>query len=527
VSDFRSFDRWESAMMGSVPPLDPDLCYAAASSRDARFDGRFIVAVRTTGIYCRPSCPAITPKRKNVEFHQTAASAQHDGFRACKRCHPDATPGSPDWNVRHDVVARAMRLIADGVVERDGVGGIATRLGYSERHLNRLVTDEVGAGPLAIARAQRAQTSRVLIETTDLPLTDVAFAAGFGSVRQFNDTIRAVFDASPTSLRRSARSRRGVSIDAGPAAATVTLRLPTRQPFAGADVLEFLGRRAIRGLETFGLVDDVPTYRRILTLPNGHGVVSLAIAPDADHVIARVRVGDWSDLTTAVQRVRRMLDLDADPVAVDGHLVVDPVLGELVRAVPGRRSPGSVDPFETLVRAIIGQQISVAGARTVAAKLVGAVGTGVDPALVEGWPELDRAFPGADAVAAAPDSAFSMPTARRETIRRAAAAVADGELVLDVGADPVEARDQMLALRGIGPWTADYVMMRGLGHPDVMLGTDLGVVHALRAVDGEPTPERWAPWRSYAVHHLWASLDPPLDPPLDTQTFHSDRKDPS
>jgi len=402
-----------------------------------------------------------------------------------------------------------MRLIADGVVERDGVGGIATRLGYSERHLNRLVTDEVGAGPLAIARAQRAQTSRVLIETTNLPLTDVAFAAGFGSVRQFNDTIREVFDATPTMLRRSARSRRGVAIDAAPAAATVPLRLPTRQPFAGAEALEFLGRRAIPGVETFGVVDGVPTYRRVLTLPNGHGVVSLSIGPDADHVVASVRVDDWSDLTTAVQRVRRMLDLDADPVAVDDHLSTDLVLGQLVRSVPGRRSPGSVDPFETLVRAIIGQQISVAGARTVASKLVAAVGTSVDPALVEGWPELDRAFPGPEAVVAAPDSAFSMPTARRETIRRVAAAVTGGALVLDVGADPFEARAQMLALRGIGPWTADYVMMRGLGHPDVMLGTDLGVVHALRALGAEPASPTWAPWRSYAVHHLWGSLDAP------------------
>jgi len=514
---------WFVGHDGGVPPLDPDLCYAAASSRDARFDGRFIVAVRTTGIYCRPSCPAITPKRSNVEFHQSAASAQHSGFRACKRCHPDATPGSPDWNVRQDVVARAMRLIADGVVERDGVGGIATRLGYSERHLNRLVTDEVGAGPLAIARAQRAQTSRVLIETTDLALTDVAFAAGFGSVRQFNDTISAVFDATPTALRRSARSRRSIAVDVGAAAATVTLRLPTRQPFAGAEVLEFLGRRAISGVETFGLVDGVATYRRILSLPNGHGVVSLAIAPNADHVVAGVRVDDWSDLTTAVQRVRRMLDLDADPVAVDGHLGVDPLLGPLVRAVPGRRSPGSVDPFETLVRAIIGQQISVVGARTVATKLVGAVGTSVDSALVEGWPGLDRAFPAAEDVASAPDSAFSMPTARRDTIRRAAAAVAGGELGLDVGADPDEARAQMLELRGIGPWTADYVMMRGLGHPDVLLGTDLGVLHALRALGGDPTFAAWAPWRSYAVHHLWGSLDPPPN----AHIFTSDEKDPS
>ncbi len=328
--------------------------------------------------------------------------------------------------------------------------------------------------------------------------------------------------------RRSAGRRgraRGAAIDAGPAAATVTLRLPTRQPFAGAEVLDFLGRRAIPGVETFELVDGVSTYRRVLTLPNGHGVVSLAIGEGGDHVVARLRVGDWSDLTTAVQRVRRMLDLDADPVAVDGHLGADPVLGRLVRSVPGRRSPGSVEPFETLVRAIIGQQISVAGASTVAAKLVEAVGTSVEPALVEGWPELTTAFPGPAVIAAAPDSAFSMPTARRDTIRRAAAAVAGGELVLDVGADPLEARGQMLALRGIGPWTADYVMMRGLAHPDVMLGTDLAVVHALRALGGEPTSERWAPWRSYAVHHLWGSLDPPAS--TQTVPLRADRKDPS
>ncbi|WP_040496479.1 DNA-3-methyladenine glycosylase 2 family protein [Ilumatobacter nonamiensis] len=494
-----------------MAPLDPDLCYAAASSRDARFDGRFIVAVRTTGIYCRPSCPAVTPKRTNVEFHHTAASAQQSGFRACKRCHPDATPGSPEWNVRHDVVARAMRLIADGVIERDGVGGVATRLGYSERHLNRLVTDEVGAGPLAIARAQRAQTSRVLIETTDLALTDVAFAAGFGSVRQFNDTIREVFDATPSALRSAGRTRRPADADAG-SSATVTLKLPTRLPFAGTDVLEFLGRRMIPGVETCDRVDGIQRYRRTLSLPGGDGAVSLTTDNDCDHVVARLRVDDWADLTTAVQRVRRMLDLDADPAAVDDHLGADRVLGPMVQATPGRRSPASVDPFETLVRAIIGQQISVSGARTVAAKLVRATGTTVDPALVASWSDLCVSFPSPDVVADAPDDAFSMPTARRDTIRRAAAAVANGDLVLDVGVDPSEARAKMLELRGIGPWTADYVLMRGLGHPDVMLGTDLGVVHALRRIGSTPDTTTWAPWRSYAVHHLWAQPTEPVTP---------------
>ena len=497
---------------GPVPPLDADLCYAAASSRDARFDGRFIVAVKTTGIYCRPSCPAITPKRANVEFHHTAASAQHSGFRACKRCHPDATPGSPEWNVRQDVVARAMRLIADGVVERDGVGGVASRLGYSARHLNRLLSDEVGAGPLAIARAQRAQTSRVLIETTDLSLTDVAFAAGFGSVRQFNDTIREVFDATPSSLRRAGHRRRSEPAPAGePGAVTVSLRLPTRRPFAGAAVLAFLGRRAIPGVETFDIVDGVARYRRTLTLPAGFGAVSLTATDESDHVQAQLRVEDWADLTTAVQRVRRLLDLDADPEAVDAHLAHDPALGPCVRAVPGRRSPGSVDPFETLVRAIIGQQISVAGARTVAGYLATAVGIEIPRAMVDEWDGLQRVFPGPDAIGAASDDALRMPVARRATIRRAADAVTEGDVALDVGADPEDARARLLELRGVGAWTADYVLMRGLGHPDVMLGSDLGVVHAARAL-GDVDPDRWAPWRSYAVHHLWATLDDDPEP---------------
>ena len=295
-------------MMESVPPLDADLCYAAASSRDARFDGRFIVAVKTTGIYCRPSCPAITPKRKNVEFHHTAASAQHSGFRACKRCRPDATPGSPEWNVRQDVVARAMRLIADGVIERDGVAGLARRLGYSERHLTRVFTDELGAGPLAVARAQRAHAARLLIETTPMNLTDVAFAAGFGSVRQFNDTIREVFAASPSALRAESHRAAAGPLErqvepANTDGVVVTLRLAVRQPFAGDALMSFIGERAIPGIESW----DGRTYRRSLTLPGGFGVIGLVA--HADHVVARIELSAWSDLGVAVQRIRRLLDL--------------------------------------------------------------------------------------------------------------------------------------------------------------------------------------------------------------------------
>jgi AraC family transcriptional regulator, regulatory protein of adaptative response / DNA-3-methyladenine glycosylase II len=482
-------------MMGVVPPLDPDHCYSVVQSRDRRFDGWFVTAVTTTGIYCRPSCPAITPRRCNVEFFPTAAAAQQRGFRACKRCRPDASPGSPEWNARQDVVARTMRLIADGIVEREGVGGLARRLGYSERHLNRVLTDELGAGPLAIARAQRAHTARLLVETTTMPLTEVAFASGFGSVRQFNDTIRAVFDSTPTGLR-PARTTSGTGTKSG--ATSVTLRLATRTPFAGGELLDFIGRRAIPGIESW----DGTTYRRSLDLPSAHGVVEL-VAHD-DHVAARLRLASWADLATAVQRVRRLLDLDNDPVAVDESLAADPRLAALVGRVPGRRAPGSVDPFETAVRAVLGQQVSVAGARTVAARLVAAVAPRLS--LDD---DLTHVFPQPEVIEDVPDSALAMPSTRRHTVRRLAVCAGGGDLPLHAGADPHETRRHLLAIGGIGPWTADYVVMRGLGHPDTFLDADLGVRHALEKLGIDAGGSSgWSPWRSYAVHHLWSTLTP-------------------
>lgn len=400
-------------------------------------------------------------------------------------------------------------MIADGVVERDGVGGLARRLGYSERHLNRVFTTELGAGPLAVARAQRADTARVLVETTSLPFTDVAFAAGFGSVRQFNDTIRDVFATSPTELRAAAHRRESVARppeagSSGEPRVAVTVRLPVRRPFAAGPVLAFVGERAIPGVETW----DGETYRRSLHLPGGSGIVAL-VAHD-DHVAARIELSSWSDLGVAVQRIRRLLDLDSDPTAVDAALRADPALARFVAAVPGRRAPASVDPYETAVRAVIGQQVSVAGARTVAGRLVDRIGRPL--ASADGG--VTRRFPRPDELADAPDDAFSMPSARRETLRRLAIAVADGDVELDAGCDPAAARRQLLALTGVGPWTADYVMMRGLGHPDTFLTSDLGVRHALDrlGVDADAA-ERWAPWRSYAVHHLWASLSRPPEPP--------------
>ncbi|HQY13572.1 MAG: DNA-3-methyladenine glycosylase 2 family protein [Ilumatobacteraceae bacterium] len=475
--------------------LDDDHCYRAIQSRDARFDGWFVTAVRTTHIYCRPSCPAITPKRQNVEFFRAAATAQAHGYRACKRCRPDASPGSPEWNSRADVVGRAMRLIADGLVDREGVGGLANRLGYSERQVNRLLVAEVGSGPLALARAQRAQTARILIETTTLPITEVAFAAGFQSVRQFNDTVREVYAASPSDMR-AARSP-------SPAAGPLTVRLACREPFDGDALLGFLALRAVPGVESV----DGTTYRRSLRLARGLGVVSVTLS--AATVSCALTLDDVADAQAAVQRTRRLLDLDCDPASIRDHLAVDPLLAPLIEKRPGLRAPGHPDSTELLVRAVLGQQVSVAGARTLASRLVAAHG---EP-LTEPVGGVTHAFPSAATIAGLSPEDFAMPRARGAALIDACAQVADGSLVLDAGSDRAGAVVALQALQGIGPWTAGYVAMRALGDPDVFLPTDLGVRHALAALGADSSPrgaaalaEAWRPWRSYALHHLWASL---------------------
>src|SRR5665213_3314326 len=329
---------------------DFERCYLAVQSRDTRFDGWFFTAVTSTHIYCRPSCPAITPKPGNVRFYPTAASAQQAGFRACMRCRPDASPGSPEWDMRADVAARAMKLIADGIVDREGVAGLARHLGFSARQVQRVLVAEVGTGPLALARAQRAQTARILMETTDLPVAQVAFAAGFASVRQFNDTIREVFAKTPTDLRQKSKDRGDGE------AGSIQLRLPYRAPFDAASLFGFLAFRAVPGVESY--VDG--TFLRSLDLPHGEGIVELT--PDDGCVRSTFYLQDLRDLTAAVTRCRRLLDLDADPVAVDETLSLDPLLQPSVHRTPGKRMPGAVDGAELAVRAVIGQQVSVAGA---------------------------------------------------------------------------------------------------------------------------------------------------------------------
>ncbi len=492
---------------------DPDRCYRAAQGKDARFDGWFIVGVTSTGIYCRPSCPARTPKRENVRFYATPAAAQKDGFRACLRCRPDAAPGSPEWNLRADTVARAMRLIRDGIVDREGVEGLARRLGYSVRQVNRLVTAEVGTGPLALARAQRAQTARVLLEATDLPVAQVAFAAGFASLRQCNETVRHIFADTPSGLRNRAASGKGRRAP-DRAAPGIRLRLPARQPFDARSVLDFLGERAVPGLESF----DGATYRRSLRLPHGHAVVSLAAGGPgpvgSGYVDADLVLSDQRDLTAAVARCRQLLDLDADPVAVLEALEGDGALGRLVTSRPGRRVPGTVDGFELAVRAVAGQQISVAGARLVVGRLVAALGDPL-PAPVGGVTHL---FPTPPALAAAADEdprLFGMPTSRRSALAALAGAVGGGSMAIDPGTDRGRLRADLVALPGIGPWTAEYVVMRALRDPDAFLPSDLGIRRAAASL-GLPDDARslgvraeaWRPWRSYAMAHLWAAPVP-------------------
>ncbi|TGD86220.1 DNA-3-methyladenine glycosylase 2 family protein [Mycolicibacterium sp. CH28] len=492
---------------------DFDRCYRAVQSKDSRFDGWFVTAVLTTGIYCRPSCPVRLPLARNVCFHPTAAAAQRAGFRACKRCRPDASPGSPEWNIRGDAVARTMRLIADGAVDREGVTGLAARMGYTARQLERMLQVEVGAGPLALARAQRVQTARVLIETTDMTFSDVAFAAGFSSIRQFNDTVRAACHTTPTELRHKAARRNAPGLPAG--SQSLAVRLPVRAPFAYAGAFGHLAAGVVPGCEE---VRD-GAYRRTLRLPSGHGVVSLT--PQPDHVQCTLVLENVRDLSTAIARCRRLLDLDADPEAVVDVLGADAMLGQVVAKAPGQRIPRAVDEQELAIRAVLGQQVSTKAARTHAGRLVNAYGSPVtDP-----HGDLTHTFPSCAQLADIDPAHLAMPDARRRSVCALIAALASGELVLDPGCDWQRARDQLLALPGIGPWTAEIVAMRGLGDPDAFPVSDLGVRQAAKrlglATDARSLTEhsnRWRPWRSYAVQHLWTTLDHSVNhwPPKET-----------
>ncbi|MHC0430597.1 DNA-3-methyladenine glycosylase 2 family protein [Streptomyces sp. O3] len=448
---------------------DEDTRYEAVRSRDARFDGEFFFAVETTGIYCRPSCPASTPRRRNVRFYPTAAAAQGSGFRACRRCRPDAVPGSAEWNARADVVGRAMRLIGDGVVDREGVPGLAVRLGYSARQVQRQLTAELGAGPVALARAQRAHTARLLLQTTELSVTDIAFAAGFASVRQFNDTIRQIYARTPSALRAETGTRMGRapaqpvgSAESG-LVAGVPLRLAHRGPYHAAAVFDLLADEAVDHVEEVTGAPGARTYRRTLRLPHGTGIAAVDERRAGPWLDARVHLTDLRDLTTAVQRLRRLFDLDADPYAVDERLRAEPRLAPLVAARPGLRSPGAADAEELAIRAVVG--------RAAAELLVTAYGKALDVPCGS----LTHVFPEPAALAA-----DGPPLA---------AALADGSVRLDVGADRDDAHQALLRVTGVDAWTAAAIRTRALGDPDVR-------------PPGEPVSDACRPWRSYAAQHL-------------------------
>ncbi|CAN5399223.1 DNA-3-methyladenine glycosylase 2 family protein [soil metagenome] len=477
---------------------DFDVCYRAVASRDTRFDGRFYTAVVSTRIYCRPSCPARTPLARNVRFYTAAAAAEADGFRACRRCRPEVSPDAPDWDLRADLVGRALRLIAEGVVDEEGIPGLASRLAVGARHLHRLFVAELGVGPLAVARSRRAQMARQLLDHTALPVTQVAFAAGFSSVRQFNHTVRSAHDRTPTQLRAGSGSAGGEAL---------VLRLAYRPPLPFDDLLAFLAARAVPGVEEV----DAGRYRRTVGIDGKPAVLELEPVPARRHVLLRLRTADPCRLAPVVQRARRLFDLTADPSAVDAVLSDDPLLAAGVARRPGLRVPGAYDGFELAVRAVLGQQVSVAAASTLTGRLVAALGTPLDRP--DGG--LTHLFPGPETVAEADLDGIGVPVRRAAAVRALAAAVCAGDVVLDGPAEAGGARQALLRLPGIGPWTVAYVAMRAFRDPDAMPASDLGLLRALgragagsRPRDLELRAERWRPWRSYAAMHLWASLAP-------------------
>jgi len=471
--------------------LDTDICYRAVRSRDSRFDGLFFTGVRTTGVYCRPVCPAVTPHLKNVDFFPCAAAAEKAGFRPCRRCRPETSPGTPAWLGTSATVSRALRDISDGYLDTHTVEELALRLGIGPRHLLRLFDDHLGTTPVAVAQTRRVHFARNLLEQTDLPMTRIALAAGFGSVRRFNDLIKLSFRRTPSELRRA--TKRPVADGTA-----LTFQLPFRPPYDWPQLTSFLRGRAIPGVESVGDGE----YRRTITFGGASGVLEVAPEPGRDHLLLRVWLPELSGAIALVARVRRMFDCGADPQVIGEHLSTDPLLAPLVARRPGLRLPSGWDPFEMAVRAILGQQVSVAAATTISGRLVERCGT----PLAEPVGALTHHFPTPAILAEADLANIGLTTRRAATVTTFAKAVRDGDLALEapLGLDDFVAR--AVALPGIGPWTAQYVAMRAFGEPDGFPAADLGLKHAVPDADLAARSEAWRPWRAYAALHLWAGL---------------------
>ena len=482
--------------------MDDDACYRAIETRDHRFDGRLFVAVTTTGIYCRPFCPAPTPKRENVRFFPTAAAAQEAGFRPCLRCRPETSPELAFWRGSSNSVSRALGLIEAGALDDANVEALAERLGIGERQLRRLFSQHLGASPIAIAQTRRILLAKQLIQDTRLPMAEIASAAGFGSIRRFNEIFQQLYRRPPKALRRT-----GITDESVATTGAVTVKLGYRPPYDWDAILSFLRERAIPGIE---LVSS-NRYSRTIAIGDARGLLVVEPA-DRNCLKATVRLENLKALPTIIARIRRVFDLAADPVAIGAHLSRDPALAPLVAIRPGLRVPGAWDGFELAVRAVLGQQITVSAATRLAGKLVAAYGEKiVDPAAFDQG--LTHVFPTARQLAGSDLAAIGMPQARRLALASLAAAVVADPLIFGPRRSLEHAVAQLRSLPGIGEWTAQYIAMRELREPDAFPAADIGLLRAMRDAGGvRPSPaallahaERWRPWRAYATLHLWAS----------------------
>jgi len=505
--------------------IDPARCYRAALSRDRRFDGRFFTGVVTTGIYCRPVCPVVAPKFENMRFYACAAAAEAAGFRPCKRCRPETSPGTPAWVGTSAVVSRGLRLISEGGLDDGNLEALASRLGMGERQLRRLFAQHLGASPLDVARARRVHFARTLIDQTDLAFAEIAHSAGFKSIRQFNHALKETFRETPTALRSrraGANSTRAADRNAADPRSGILVKLPYRPPLAWKALLEFFSHRAIPGVESV----EHGCYRRTVEIGSSSGVLEVSLPTNAargaqrrstrpaaphhaEHLLMRVELEHCPNLIGVVERARRIFDLGAEPTRIAEHLRRDARLAPLVAAIPGLRVPGAWDPFELTVRAVLGQQVTVQGATTLAGRLVRAFGKPLE----NPSGSLTHLFPHPEAIAQADLSSIGLPRARAAALRNVAMAVADGRLVFDAALGLDDAVARLCAIDGFGPWTAHYVAMRALAEPDAFPETDLGLRRALGS-NGElasvacvrEAAEAWRPWRSYAAIYLWTGL---------------------
>ena len=481
--------------------MDFEACRRAFLTRDPRFDGRIFAGVKTTGIYCRPVCPARTPKAENMTFFPTAAAAQEAGFRPCLRCRPESSPDLGAWRGTSNTVSRALSLIEGGALDAGDVDGLAGRLGVGERQLRRLFKQHLGASPVAVAQTRRVLLAKQLIHETRLPMAEVALASGFGSVRRFNETFQQLFGRPPGVLRRSHAP------DMTAAAGGITVRLPYRAPYDWDAIIGFLAARAIPGVE----VVTPKRYARTLAVDGARGVV--IVTPGAgDFLVAEIRFPKVQALPAVIARIRRVFDLAADPALIGAHLSQDPQLAPLVAARPGLRAPGAWDGFELAVRAILGQQITVTAARGLAAKLVAAYGDPIDDPAAQAL-GLSRVFPGPDRLVGQDIAALGMPRSRGAALEALARTVAADPTIFTPRADLESAMKALTALPGVGEWTAQYIALRELREPDAFPHADIGLMRALTDAEGRrPTPQEllalsqaWRPWRAYAAQHLWAA----------------------